>query len=296
MVTKVGVKIAQITCGHDVLDVMVDDKYARCFMNGISVMASKDLNIFAPVVGMVAISSSRIPNALIMVEAGESYSDFLKGILDTVSKSDQVKVKVLKEKPDEIADQKPKQAFLSKGILEDFKNVISRANECLFDVLSLSNILMKTKLPRNVLSFKDLNGTLNRVKMAVNNLLENKDQCELMIERTGTNVGRVLIAMENNLNNYKIKKSVQESVDHITADFLAFKKVLATLILSQYPLYDINPIFKKYTDYPATWFFDPSVFYNFSERYKDASDTLVNVVRAEASVIRPLCNEFMAVK
>ncbi|MBE3085417.1 MAG: hypothetical protein IMZ64_04295, partial [Bacteroidetes bacterium] len=239
-------------------------------------------------VGMIAMSSLKVSSALIKIRAGKNYADFLKGILDTVSKSDQVRVKVLEEKPDEIADQKPKQGSLSMGSLEEFKDEIKTTSDCFFDVLALSEILLKTKLPKNVLSFKELNNVLTKVKIASKGLSENKEHCDLIVERIGTNVGRILIARKNNLNNSTVRKTVHGSVDYVIADFMALKKIMATLVTTHYPLYDVNPMFKKYTDYPATWFFDPSVFYNFSERYKDASDNLINLVRAEASVIKPL--------
>ena len=149
---------------------------------------------------------------------------------------------------------------------------------------------MKTKLPKNVLAFKDLNGALSKVRTATAELNTSRDHCEVVIDHTGTNIGRVMVAMGSNLNDSNVKRVVQESVDHIVADFMGTKKLLASLINTQYPLYDINPLFKKHTDYPATWFFDPSVFYNFTERYKDASDSLIEAVRTEASVIRPLYN------
>jgi hypothetical protein len=287
-VVKTEIKIAQINCGCDKLDIVLDDRHARCFLNGVSIMASKDLDSFAPVVGMAVLASSRIPNAVFTIKANKTYGDFLKGILDTVNKSDQVKMKVLEEKPDEIAEQKPKQSAFAPKTLEEFKDGIKLANDCLFDALSLSEILLKTKLPKNVLSFKELNNTLAKVKTATNDLSKNKDKCDLIVERTGINVNRVLLAMGNNLNDLNVKRTVRESVDHVIADFMALKKILASLITSHYPLYNIDPTFKKYTDYPATWFFDPSVFYNFAERYKDASDALIDVARAESSVIRPL--------
>jgi hypothetical protein len=289
MVAKeAGIKVAQILCDQDTFDVIADDKYVRCFMNGIPVIASKDIGSFAPVVAMTVMSSLKVPNTFLSIKSSQAFADFLKGILDTVSKSDQVKVQVLDEKPDEIADQKPKQAELLNENLDGFKNNVKTTFNCFNDVLSLSDILLKTKLPKNVLAFKDLNNTLSKVRSATMELEKSKDLCDLMVERIGIHTGRVILARENNLNDPNVKRTVQESVDYMAADFMAMKKLLASLVLSHYPLYDINPTFKKYTDYPATWFFDPSVFYNFSERYKDASDNLIDIVRAEASVINPL--------
>jgi len=284
------IKIAQIKCNRDVFDVVLLDKYARCLLNGIDVISSKDLVSFAPIVGMLVSSACTVPNTTVSIKKSPNQTgDFLNGLIDTLSKSDQTKIKILEDKPDEIADQKPKQASgISKESLDDYRCGVRGYCDCFNEVLSLSEVLLKTKLPKSVLGFKDLTNTLSKIKMATIELNKSKDHCDVVVEHTGNRVGRIMVAMENNLNDPAVKKLVQESVDHVVADFMGTKKLLASLINSQYPLYNINPLFKKHTDYPATWFFDPSVFYNFTERYKDASDSLIEAVRTEASVIRPL--------
>jgi hypothetical protein len=284
-----GIVVAKVVCGQDTFDVVLGDKAARCYMNGVAVMASKDLNSFGPIVGMAVVSSLKTPNAVLSIKGNQTYADFLNGLLDTITKSDQIRVEVLKYKPDEIADQKPKQAYrLSDSDLEEYKESIRVSSGCLNDVLSLGDILLKTKLPKNAMAFKEINSILSKVRAASTELEKNIEHCELMVERTGTYLGRVMIARNCNLNDPQVKKAVQESIDHVAADFMAMKKLMAFLIMSHYPLYSIDPVMKKYTDYPATWFFDPSVFYNFSERYKDASDNLIDAVRTEASTIQPL--------
>jgi hypothetical protein len=284
-----SIKIAQLKCNRDIFNVSLKDKYARCSLNGIDIIGSKDLETFAPIVAMLVMSACTAPNTVVSIKKNPSYGEFLKNIVDTVTKSDQVKIKMLTDKPDEIADQKPKQAQITGNDLENYRCSIQTYGDCFNDILVLSDVLLKTKLPKNVLAFKDLSSVLTKVKATTSELLKDKEHCDIIVEQTGNRVGRVMVAMESgNLNDPRIKKSVQESVDHIIADFMGTKKLLASLISSHYPLYNINPLFKKHTDYPATWFFDPSVFYSFTERYKDASDNLIEAVRTEASVIRPM--------
>ena len=282
------IKIAQVKCNRDIFDVVLTDKYARCLLNGVDVLSSKDLASFAPIVGLLVSSSCTAPGTTVAVKKDPAYGEFMKGIVDTISKSDQAKIKVLEDKPDEIADQKPKQASVTGEVLDSYRCGVRAYCDCFNDVLALSDVLLKTKLPKSVLSFKDLSGTMSKVRTATAELSKDREHFDAVMEQTGTRIGRIMIAMNNNLNDPTVKKLVQESVDHVVADFMGTKKLLASLLNSQYPLYDINPLFKKHTDYPATWFFDPSVFYNFTERYKDASDNLVEAVRTEASVIRPL--------
>jgi hypothetical protein len=283
------IRIAQVRCNRDIFDVILTDKYARCLLNGMDVIGSKDLVSFAPIVAMLVASSCTVPGTAVAIKKDPSFGDFLKGLVDTLSKSDQIKVQVLEDKPDEKDNQKPKQASkLTVEELDGYRCGVRAYCDCFNDVLSLSEILLKTKLPKSVLAFKDLSSSLSRVRTATIELNKNRDHCDIVVEHTGNHIGRVMVAMENNPKDPSIKKIIQESVDHVVADFMGTKKFLASLINSHYPLYDINPLFKKHTDYPATWFFDPSVFYNFTERYKDASDSLIEVARTEDTVIRPL--------
>ena len=283
------IKIAQVKCNRDIFDIVLTDKYARCLLNGMDVIGSKDFISFGPIVSLLVASACTAPSTVVTVKKDPSYGDFLKGLVDTLSKSDQIKVKVLEDKPDEIAEQKPKQAsMVTEEDLDGYRCGMRAYCDCFNDVLSLSEVLMKTKLPKSVLAFKDLNSIFARIKAATTELNKDRDHCDVVVEHTGNRIGKIIVAMGQNFNDPNIKKIAQESVDHVVADFMGTKKLLASLINSHYSLYDINPLFKKHTDYPATWFFDPSVFYNFTERYKDASDSLIEVVRTEASVIRPL--------
>jgi hypothetical protein len=234
-------------------------------------------------------SSCRVPNAKIAVKCNPSYSDFLKDFIETVSKSDQVKVQVLDAKPDEITDNKPKEASFNFSSLEGYRDSIKSYYDCFDNALKLSDILLKTKLPKNIHSFKDIEATLTKSKTASLDLTKRRENYELITEQTGHHVGHIIVAINSRRwNDAAVQKIIQASVNHVSANFMTMKKLLASFITSQYSLYDIDKNFKKYTGYPATWFFDPSVFYNFKESYKDVSDSLVEAVKAEASVVRPL--------
>ena len=84
------------------------------------------------------------------------------------------------------------------------------------------------------------------------------------------------------------KGIIATAVDHTEANFFTMKKLISMYLLANYQLYSVNQMFKKYTGYPATWFFDPSVFYLFTERFEDLCEHMVSAGRAEAKVIQPL--------
>ena len=289
MIKMSGIKIAQIHCGKDILDVTIQDKQARCYFNHIDVVGAQELYNITPIVGMLIMSSCRTPTTKIQAKSNPSYGNFLKDMINTVTKSDQAKIQVLEEKPDEMTDNKPKESKFNVDVLENYREGTQSYCNCYDSTLALSDVLLKTKLPKSASTFKEIDKVLAGVRNASVALSKNRESYELAAEHTGSRVGQIMTAIRSNrLNDSNIKKLLQTAVNHVTADFLTMKKYLASLVLSHYPLYDIDRTFKKHTGYPATWFFDPSVYYNFTERYKDASDGLIEAVRAEASVVRPL--------
>jgi len=290
MMTKMaGIKIAQVNCGRDIIDVTMQDKQAHCYLNHIPVISSKETESFSPIVGLLIMSACRTPNVKISLKGKPSYNDFLKGIIDTVQKSDQAKIQVLDSKPDEITDNKPKEAKFDATKLDGFREAVNFYYNCFDNALSLSDVLLKTKLPKSAHSFKEIDRNLAKVKTAAEELNRNKENYEVAAEDTGNKVGQIITAINSErLEDVQVKRLIQAAVSHVVHDFLNMKKLLGSLITSHYPLYDMDRTFKKHTGYPATWFFDPSAYYNFTERYKDASDGLIDAVRSEASVVRPL--------
>jgi riboflavin synthase len=290
MMTKMaGIKIAQINCGRDVIDVTVNDNHAQCYFNHINIINAKEVKAFAPIVGMILMSACRTPQVKISAKSNPSYADFLKNVIDTVENSDQAKIKVLEDKPDEITDNKPKEAKWDVSALENYRDGVKSLCASFDNTLVLSDVLLKTKLPKSVHSFKEVDKIIVKVKSAFLELNQNREVSELASEHTGTRVGQLITAVNVNRNNVPgIKRIINAAVTNVVADFLTMKKLLASLVSSHYALYDIDRTFKKHTGYPATWFFDPSVYYNFKESYKDASDGLIEAARSEAAIVRPL--------
>ena len=88
-----GTRIAQIVCDRDVFDVTNHS----CFLNGVDVIDSKDDGYFGALVGNLVLSACHTPNMEIKVKHHSSSKKFADELVDTLSKSDQAKVKVLEE-------------------------------------------------------------------------------------------------------------------------------------------------------------------------------------------------------
>ena len=86
-----GTRIAQIFCGAGNCFHITADS---CFLNGVDLVKIPDKNQFASIVSMLITSACTVPQTDIKVKKNPSYSDALKGLLDNLSKSDQVKIQV----------------------------------------------------------------------------------------------------------------------------------------------------------------------------------------------------------
>lgn len=281
-----GTKIAQIHCDEDIFDVFNSEKQASCTLNTVELISAKDACSLSPIVGLLVLSNCRKPGMKISVKAQSSHTDFLKDLLNTISESDQVKVRVLDSKPDEITDNKPIEATLTASALEYYRDTLKNHCDCFNRTLGLSSILTKTKLPRVA---RDVEKFLNKVKIASSNLIVNCNSYEKLAERVDTCIGQLMVAMHSNrLNDSNIKKLIKTSMEQVSHGTKTMKNLSSSLLLSHYPLFQVDKEFRKATGYPVTWFFDPSCYYNFSESYKDASDNLLEVTKLETSVIQPL--------
>jgi hypothetical protein len=278
--------IGQVFLGSDRFDVL-GTKPTYCYFNGVHIANTSDLDTFGPIVGMFILSACGAPETKIQVKGNPSYADFLKDMIDTITKSDQAKVFVLETKPDEITDNKPIEASdkLTMQSLDDYRESIKQVAECFDDTLRLANAILKTKLPHSAHGFKELDRTLARAKLATSELAVKEELCEIASEQIGTRIGQLIMALENKTRYPKI---IAAAVNQTNRHFGTIKTSLSECLCSLHPLYDINSIFKKYTGYPATWFYDPTTYYSFSERFKDASDHLIELARSENSILKPL--------
>jgi hypothetical protein len=238
----------------------------------------------APVAGMLMISACTVPNARIKVMGNNS--DFLSRLIDTISKSDKVKVEVLESKPDESQENSPKEEP-TQGVLSFYREKVKDFSKSIDEAFSLSGVLLKTKLPRTMWGAKDVEKVLTKIRANSEDILSQKESFEIAAEQTEHKIGTILALAGRGLDPQR-RGIIATATDHIEANFFTMKKLMSMFLLANYQLYSINQMFKKFTGYPATWFFDPSVFYSFTERFEDLCDHMIDAGRAEAKVIQPL--------
>lgn len=278
-----GTVVSQIKCGEDLFDI-TQDKSFNCYLNKNHIFSSKiNDDSFGSVVGVLVKATSPTPD--IVIKSSPLFSTNLKPLLNIINKSDRAKVQVLEDKPDEMAENKPDDKF-SLPSIQSYRDKMKKFAESFEIASDLSKVLLKTILPKTMWGSKEVKANLSKMKLSSN---EEKEIFEVAAEHTNTKLGHIITCVNNRgLNSIGVKKAVENSVNHISSDFLTMKKMMASFLHTYHNLYASDSFFKKQTGYPATWFFDPSVFYNFTERYEDISENLIEATRAESSVIRPL--------
>jgi hypothetical protein len=230
-------------------------------------------------------SSVNKPNTLIDITAEKGFADFVKTILDTVNKSRSEKIRVLEEKPDEREENTSLENAVCAEDLSMYREGLKSFSETFEDAMESSVILLRTVFPRTMWGAKELKSSLSKMKTASAEIYNDKEKFEIAVEQSDSLLGHLASCLFDNAGSPKVAVN---SIDHITTNFLTMKRIMASFLQSFYKLYTSDQLIKKCSGYPATWFFDPSVFYNFLERYEDVSNNLIDISRAVSSVIRPL--------
>jgi hypothetical protein len=276
--------IVRISSEKDRFDI-TKDKTLHCFFNSNAVIGAKiNDDSFWPITGLLVRATIR-PGTEVIIKAEKNFSDFVTTLMDTINKSKQEKVKVLEEKPDEMTENSPAEEYhITAEEINSYREQLKNFSETFEDAIESSAILLRTSFPKTMWGAKELKSSLSKMKVASSEIESTKEVFEGAVEQSDLRISHLASCLFEKSN----RKYAEDSIDHIITNFLTMKRMMASFLQSFHRLYTSDQLFKKYSGYPATWFFDPSVFYNFIERYEDVSDNLIEASRAESLVIRPL--------
>jgi hypothetical protein len=283
----VGKPVIRISSEKDRFDIM-KDKTLHCFFNSNAVIDAKVSDeSFWPITGLLVRSAIRRPNTEIVIKAEKTFSDFVTTLMDAINKSKQEKVRVLEEKPDELTENSAPEEFpVNAEKVDAYREQLKNFTETFEDAVESSAVLLKTSFPKTMWGAKELKSNLSKMKVASSEVESTKEIFEGAAEQSDLRISHLASCLlDSGKSN---RKYAGDSVDHVITNFLTMKRMMASFLQSFHRLYTSDQLFKKCSGYPATWFFDPSVFYNFVERYEDVSDNLIEASRAESIIIRPL--------
>jgi hypothetical protein len=276
-----------INCDMGRFRIVQSNDTASCFFNGSELLkcGSSEMSTIVHIIGVLINSACNRQDSLINIIGDATNSDFINQIQDSINKSDTVKIHVLTQKPDETPDIAPVEARISFKNIDDYCVSFRNGAECIDDIAELIKMLSKTKLPKAVLAIQELNDKFEEMK----NLDFLKDgEFVALSEQTEKDAHTLKIMKFQKIAHDDKHTLLLKTAKRLLKNYKRVKSQLSELISTCYPIYNINSSFKKYTGYPATWYYDPTLFYNFVEKYKDAADNLIDLTKHEKTVVMPL--------
>ena len=281
--------IGQIKVGCNFINIVFDGNKHSSFLNGSKILEANSKSEFLNSIPIVSLINSSLCDESehevnLYFKKAETYSGMMGDLSNELSKSDKIKKVVLKRKPSEHEYNKPVQAkkWASLGLREYQRNLKS-FSENMESSRSMSSILLKTQFPQTMWGGKEVTEVLSNIgkeKNAVDLLMENFDGA---IERSDRMINGVALMAKK---GSKIYSTPTEAVRLIVQDFFLIKEILFKMSQALYGLYNIDSVFKKYTGYPTTWFFNSSIFYDFLYSFDNMIKDLVKTSVAEKIAIR----------
>lgn len=194
---------------------------------------------------------------------------------------------VLDLKPDEIQDQQPKDASQKLTMLDrisGYREDLKAFDQTINNVHYTSEILLKTNLEKKMWGSKDMMDLIHASRSDMTKLAEDFNRSECIIEHSDDYARLIQAALARRLTNASIKETTGKMIEN----FSFLKSFMSRLAQDLQALYSIDKDFKSRVGYPATWFFNPSIFMNFTYEYENLIDHLMKTASLEADIIEPL--------
>jgi hypothetical protein len=279
--------------GPDTLYFRRTDNRYDGMLNGCSLTESDTLKKFSsrsiPVLSLIAINLGKNFG----IKGWKTADSLLDPLLDEIKKHVvDVEVQVLDAAPDEITDNTPKEMKTAKilnGVAE-YRNSLDGFKEVLIDTRRQAEILLKTKLPSSMWGEKKVAVVLSSVKAELLPIGQWENDLDIIMESSDRKSWATLSRLSKTagLSKSMVKQAVGETATDVVDKFMQIKKGMSVLAETLYRLSSIDGVFKTSTGYPATWFFDSSVFYDFLYNYENLVASLIKTARIESSTMVPL--------
>lgn len=279
--------------GHDTLYFRRAYNRYEGVLNGCSLTESDTSKKFSsrsgPVLSLIAVNLGKNCG----IKGWKTADTLLDPLLDEIKKhTEDVEVQVLDAAPDEITENTPKEmktAEIINGVAE-YRNSLDGFKEVLIDTRRQAEILLRTKLPSTMWGEKKVTSVLSSIKSELSDIGSWENDLEIVIESSERKSWATLSRLSKTagLSKSMVKQSVGETAVDMIDKFLKIKKDMSVLSETLYRLSSIDGVFKTSTGYPATWFFDSSIFYDFLYNYENLVASLIKTARIESSTMIPL--------
>lgn len=267
-------------------------------LNGRRITDSKSSKEFkdkaTPVLSMITQNLLPDDNKFIRISAKKRIgSDYMDNLLDRVRKDkENIKIFLLEMKPDEIEENKPRAIQSSKKnitkALQEYQNDVKKFSDIMKESVELANILLKSDLPESMWGGKEMRKILANIKSNSEEVYKNHEKFEISTEKSYKGAAYIASILEN-IDIEKMDKSkIARVMSMLTEEFFKIKNTITKTAQNLYGLFDIDRTFKKITKYPATWFFDSSVFYDFQYAFEESVRNVMKAASIEADTMEPL--------
>lgn len=200
-----------------------------------------------------------------------------------------VKLLSLSNKPDEMTINTPPVVLASDlmGLMEEYRKHVKQISSSMSETQSLAGALLRTELPGTMWGANKIHGALNSIRGNMNAIQDDLNHFEMSAERTDKSADMFRDFMPTG----KIRgKSATKLADNVIEDFHVMKQAVSKTSQALYALFSIDPLCKKYTGYPTTWFFDSSIYYDFLYEFENLIRNLILTTKAERGVMAPLAS------
>ncbi len=288
--------LAHLHIGSDCLNI---SKVGSCFsvlMNNRTLMSARSEKEFhkkaTPVLSHIVKRAcvTAQTDSLRWKRVEHNYTNMIDKVLKNIQKdSKPADFYVLEVKPDEVQDNRTTgyEASSKKNIVErldEYRVSVKKFGETVENLHKTSSVLLKTDLDKKMWGSKKVMNIIEDVRYEAGILATDLNKIDYCLEHSDESAYKIQKIVSNRIPAIHAK----DVAGSVIENFSFIKSFMSEFAQALHKLYIIDTAFKKCVGYPATWFFDGSIFMDFIFEYENLINHLIKSASLEANTIEPL--------
>jgi hypothetical protein len=286
-----GKTLCEFKIGLDKIGISKVGRQLNTLLNRRTILTAESKKDFStkssPVLALVA-------RELVKKAQASSIQGYSKKAKDTTDMVDEtienikknivpVEITMLKTVPDEIEENDPPvEARFNIAKFEGYCRDMEEINTNLIGIRQTSGTLLKTNLAPKMWGAKEVMKVINEMNTDKEEIENGFEQIEARMEHAEDQVRMIQASIGRNTG------TLRPLVGKVIENFSQVKSFMSKLAQTLQNLYTIDRVFKAHTEYPATWFFDPTTYMDFNFEYDNLINNLIKTASIESKVIEPL--------
>jgi hypothetical protein len=289
-----GRVLGEIKIGSDSIIISKNGRHFYILLNNRTVMAAKSEKVLSERV--VPVLSLMIKNICKQAQLDaarwrhmdKEYTDMVTKTIKEISENlGPVEIYLLNAKPDETQTNRSILSTNKRGIVEklnDYRSTLKKFEETTNELKSSSEILLRTNLDKKIWGSKEVMSVINGVKSDMEVLSNDYETIDGCLERSDDEAYKIQAIVSKRYATSHLKKVAGDIVENF-AILKSFSSEFAQVLQR---LNSIDRVFKASVGYPATWFFNGSIFMDFLFEYDNLVDHVIKFAALESDVVEPL--------